>query len=396
MLAALGDLTPHQISAEVVDGELWAEVDDPNDLAAARFSFEPEHRASILDRSRGGYWSFRMADFAFMRNAYFPPEAMLAAMRHSLAELVGEYGSTQSVLNEKLAWFLECDQRRVQALNGASQAFPSLQRLWIDPTVAVPEPTFGEYARAFPNATTYLDAPGVDLGELERLADTVDVLVVVNPNNPTGTTLSSTRLHTLAASHPATTFLIDESFIAFSDEGSMLRMLESAPLSNVIVLCSLSKALGVPGLRIGYVYSHDRVLLDTLGAEIPIWNMGSVAEYFIELLLKFRPELEASLKQTKLDRDALRQALMALPLVREVTPSGGNFLLVRLDGPAPMAPAVCRTLLEDAAINVKDVTDKFADGCPRLRVAVRSPGENAPFVAALGWLLASLTPARVK
>jgi len=388
VLATLGDLLPHRIEAEIVSGERWAEVDDPHDLAAARFLFEPEQRGVILDQQRGGQWSFELLDFTFMRNAYFPSEAMLAALRHSLADLVDSYGSTQSVLNQKLAWFLECDATRVRALNGASQAFPLLRRLWARQAVAVPAPTFGEYSRAFPDAVTYPDAPGIAPSDLERLAGEVGVVVVVNPNNPTGTTLASADLHAVAARHAETTFLIDESFIDFSDQGSVLRELEAVPLANVVVLCSLSKTLGVPGLRIGYVYTADAALLDALDAEIPIWNMNAVAEYFVELLLKFRPQLAAALEQTKHDRELFRQALMRAPQVAHVNPGGGNFLLVRLHGSASVAAGLRDALLAEEAISIKNVTDRFSDGLPRVRLAVRRPHENERVLEALTRLCA--------
>jgi histidinol-phosphate/aromatic aminotransferase/cobyric acid decarboxylase-like protein/choline kinase len=385
VLAALGDLIPHRIAAELVAGEQWAEVDDPHDLAAARFLFEPEQRGTLLDQRQGGQWSFEMRDFTFMRNAYFPTEAMLAAMRYSVADLVANYGSKQTLLNQKLAWFLECDETRIQALNGATQAFPILRRLWAERPVTVPSPTFGEYAAAFPGARLYRDAPdtGTTVPDLEQLAAPGGVVVIVNPNNPTGTTLSSVELHALAARHPETTFLVDESFIGFSEQGSMLRQLEAEKLGNVVVLCSLSKTLGVPGLRIGYVYSADADLLRAICAEIPIWNMNAIAEYFIELLLKFRPQLADSLVQTKRDREGFRQALSRAPPVAHVHPSGGNFLLVDLHGQAAMAGRLRQALLTEEAISVKNVTGRFDDGVPRLRLAVRRPDENERLVETL-------------
>ena len=385
VLATLGDLIPHQIAAELVAGERWAEVDDPHDLAAARFTFAPEQRGAILDQHQGGQWSFEMLDFKFMANAYFPTQAMLAAMRYSLADLVGGYGSTQAVLNQKLAWFLECDASRLQALNGAAQAFPILRRVWADRSVTLPSPTFGEYTAAFPGARLYPDAPGTatNVSDLEHLAQEGGVVVIVNPNNPTGTTLSSASLHSLAARRPETTFLVDESFIAFSGQRSMLQQLEAEELANVVVLCSLSKTLGVPGLRIGYVYSTDDGLLHDLGAEIPIWNMNAVAEYFVELLLKFRPQLAESLAQTERDRAAFSHALSEAPPVALVHPSGGNFVLVDLHGATDVASRLHQALLTQEAISVKDVTERFSDKVPRLRLAVRRPQENKRLVHAL-------------
>jgi histidinol-phosphate/aromatic aminotransferase/cobyric acid decarboxylase-like protein/choline kinase len=395
VLGMLVNMQRQRIAAEVVDGSYWAEVDDPNDLAVARYHFEPAARASVLDRACGGHWNFELLDFAFMRNAYFPTDAMLAAFRQALPALLRSYGSSQVVLNEKLSYFLGCAPDRLQVLHGASQVFPWLPELLGDGPVLVPSPTFGEYARAFPNACKYADAPGIDLERLEREAPRSGVVVFVNPNNPTGTVTPSAWLHRYAASHPGLRVFIDESFIDFSGERSIVELLEREPLANVVVLTSLSKTLGVPGLRLGYVYSSDRAFLDAVGQRMPVWNLGAPAEFLIELLLKFRTELASSVTQTIADRTWLSDAVAAIPLVEKVFPSGGNFLLARLaGGDAALAGRVRRNLLAKASIDLKDVSAKFGDGRPYLRFAVRLPHENARFVDALGEAVqASVQPA---
>ncbi len=392
ILGMLVSLPDHNIAAEVVRGDLWAEVDDPNDLAAARFQFEPHRRAEIVDRAFGGYWNFDIVDFAFIRNMYFPTDAMLAAMRHSLAAVITSYGSKQEVLNEKLGWFLGCDAGRLQVLHGAAQAFPILRGMLVGKTVAVPAPTFGEYARMFPNAVTYLDRPGVDAGELARLAAQVDVIVVVNPNNPTGTTLATRDIHELARDHPRTTFLVDESFLDFSAEPSLVAELERHPLHNVIVLVSLSKSLGVPGLRLGYLYSTDDAVTAAVVEQLPIWNLGALAEFFLEILLKSRTELAGSVVQTVEDREIFRRQLAAVAGVAHVNTSGANFILVRLGGAHELADHVRRTMLSGSAMDVKDVSLRFADRRARLRVAVRKPLENQRFADELEKILGSFRP----
>jgi histidinol-phosphate/aromatic aminotransferase/cobyric acid decarboxylase-like protein len=381
VLAALPDLPRHRIEAQLVGDGAWAEIDDPNDLAAARFAFAPADRVAILDRTIGGRWGFAVSDFALMCNRHFPTEAMLAAMRHALGELLASYGSTQEVVEEKLAWFLDCEPWRIVALNGAAQAFPILGELWSGRSVAIPSPTFGEFARAFPHASTYSDSPGVDFEALQRIAGSVQTLAIVNPNNPTGTTLSSNALHELAARHPSTTILVDESFVDFSDEPSLR---ELAPLPNVVVLCSLGKSLGVPGVRLGYIHSHDDALLTAVRERLPIWNTSALAEYVIELLLKFRPELDESLQLTRRDRDELALALAEIDGVRRVHRSGGNFLLVELAGDAASAGRLRERLLREFAIDVKDVSTRFADDRARIRVAVRLASENRRLLDALG------------
>lgn len=377
------------IAAEILDGEPWAEADDPNDLAVARFLLDPPSRRGILESAKGGFWAHDVLDFHFLRNMHFPTAAMFAELRSALPALLQNYGSSQSALDEKLSYFLLCKKERVAALSGASQVFPYLRRRFEGASALVPDPTFGEWPRAFPRAARYADRIGIDAQRLEAQARDVDVVVFVNPNNPTGTLLESDWIYEFARANPKKTILVDESFQGFTQRASIASRLEKDPLPNVVVVVSLSKTLGVPGARMGYLYTCDVALLAELRAEIPIWNLGSVAEHLLEVVLKHRESLAESYARTAADRDALAQALASIPGVRRVYPSGGNFLLVSLDAAAwtQDSTALVDRLLEEHRIYIKDVTSRFEGGAPWLRLAVRLPHENAALVSALATLL---------
>ena len=365
VLGMLSNIPEHRISAQVARESDWVEVDDPNDLAVARFSFEPWDRGSILDRSWGGHWSFDLLDFSLPRNAYFPPAAMLAALRHALPDVITGYGSSQEILNEKAALFLGCDARRVHLLNGASQAYPVLRHLYQGRRVAIPSPTFGEYPRTFPTAAIYQDLPGFAQSDLELCVPGADLVVIVNPNNPSGSTLPTEFIYQLAADAPEKMFVIDESFLAFSEQPSMIGLLEEAPLDNVAILTSLGKGLGVPGLRLGYLYSSNEELRRGFNEYTPIWGVNALAEFFLELTLKFRTDLERSIALTVAERSRMQRLLAENPLVHRVYDSGANFLLVQLLGEDPDAAASLRKeLLAASRIEVKDVSGKFPDNLP--------------------------------
>jgi histidinol-phosphate/aromatic aminotransferase/cobyric acid decarboxylase-like protein/choline kinase len=384
VLGMLANVPAHRISAQVVQDSDWAEVDDPNDLSVARFSFEPEERAGLLDRSFGGHWSYGVLDFSLPRNAFFPPAAMIAALGHALPDVITGYGSRQEILNEKAALFVGCEASRILLLNGASQAYPLLGRLYQDRRVAIPDPTFGEYARCLPHATSYPDALAADPGQLEQCARDTDLLVVVNPNNPSGVTAPTRSLYDLAARTPQTTFLVDESFLIFSGQPSLVSLLEAEPLANIVVLTSLGKALGVPGLRLGYLYTPNADLLQAFRELIPIWGVNALAEYFLELTIKFRTDLNEAIALTVAERSRMRQALADLPFVRQVDDSGGNFLLVHLCGGDPgVAARVRQELLATSKIEVKDISGKYPDQRPRLRLAVRTQPDNDRLLQAL-------------
>jgi histidinol-phosphate/aromatic aminotransferase/cobyric acid decarboxylase-like protein len=338
----------------------------------------------LLDHSFGGHWSYDILDFSLPRNAYFPPVPMLTALSHGLPDVVTGYGSRQEILDQKAALFIGCEPGRVRLLNGASQAYPILGRLYRDRSVAIPDPTFGEYARCFPHATTYTDSLAADQEQFERFARDVHLMVVVNPNNPSGVTIPTRSLYDVAARTPDTTFLVDESFLVFSGQPSLIRLLEAEPLDNIVILTSLGKSLGVPGLRLGYLYTSNAELRQEFEEFMPIWGVNALAEFFLELTIKFRTDLENSIALTVSERARMRRLLEELPAVRQVHDSGGNFLLVELTGEDPgVASRLRRDLLASSRIEVKDISGKYPDRRPRLRLAVRTQDDNDRLLNAL-------------
>ena len=371
------------IHAAVLDGEQWAEVDDPNDLNLARFGFDISTQKSVLDKSFGGFWNYDILDFHFLRNMYFPTGAVLSELTNTFPQLVQNYGSNQQLLNQKLAYYLLCDPSKVVALNGASQVYPILQRYLFGKQALIPSPTFGEYTRCFNDYTTYDDDVGVNLEMIANQSIDADVVVIVNPNNPTGTLFPTDDIFTLAKTTPEKLFIIDESFIEFSGVASILSILKDEPLQNILVIKSLSKSLGVPGIRLGYVYSENADLIQEISTATPVWNMNSIAEHFLEIILKHRPAIEASFQKTIKDREGFATLLRNLDGVSEVFPSGGNFLLVELENDGLVASHIASRLLTDHKLYVKELSDRFSSGHGYFRLAVRLPEENARMIAAL-------------
>jgi histidinol-phosphate/aromatic aminotransferase/cobyric acid decarboxylase-like protein/choline kinase len=378
------------IYAEILRDEQWAEVDDPNDLHVAEFMFNTEKRADILEDGFGGYWNYDITDFCFIRNMYFPPAALLSEIRNNLPDLLHNYGSRQQILNQKLAWFLLCNPANVNVLNGASQVYPMLQNRLAGKKALLPCPTFGEYTRLFPDAATYSDAIGISTEEIEAKAGDCDVIVFVNPNNPTGSRMDSQWIYDFAVKNSGKTIIIDESFIEFSQCTTMLELLEANPLNKCIIIKSLSKSLGIPGTRLGYVYSCNSEFNAFVTASIPIWNLNSIAEYTLEIILKHRKSLAQSFIDTVRDRTAFATVLSRVPCVESVYPSGANFLLVALK-PSVSAAKITLMLLAQHGIYVKDISHKFNDNKSYIRLAVRLPQENAAFVASLQEVVSKIT-----
>lgn len=370
------------INAEIIENEKWAEVDDANDLRVAEYIFSPESRRSLLEKSMGGYWSVDTLDFCFIRNMYFPNSSMLSELKNNLPKLLQNYGSTQSILNQKLAFFLLCDSENVTVLNGLSQVYPLLRARFAGKTALIPGPTFGEYLVIADKIMTYADVFGADASELADKIPSADIIVVVNPNNPSGSSIDSAYVLQLAGKYPDKTFIVDESFIEFSHQIPMQQLLAEKPLPNVLVLRSLSKSLGVPGLRLGYAYSHDQAFNTWLNSQVPVWNLNSMAEHFLEIILKHRKSLAESIETTKADRAQLISGLRQCNRFERVSDSQGNFVMASISN-KDAAQELVGHLLKSENIFVKNLSSKYREPQGFLRFAVRTPAENAHLLEAI-------------
>jgi histidinol-phosphate/aromatic aminotransferase/cobyric acid decarboxylase-like protein/choline kinase len=383
ILGILVYIQKQEIYVEIIEDEHWAEVDDPNDLKIADFIFNKEERHNILASSWGGFWNYDILDFYFIRNMYFPNSSMLSELRLHLNKLITNYGSKQAILNEKLSFLIQCRKENCFLLNGASQIYPFLKNLFGDKKALIPEPTFGEYRKVFPRATSYFDSIGLTHKEILNQAGFAEIIVFVNPNNPTGSFMKPAWIYEFAKTHPDKTVIVDESFVDFADSESLLDILQLYPLENVLIIKSLSKCLGVPGLRLGYVYSEDKSFLEQLKAGMPIWNSNSLAEYFLESILKHKSAMKDSFNKTIRDREQFRRELAMVGIVKEVFPSSANFILAKMAVDINACREIAKELLLTHGIYVKDISGKMPHGQGYFRLAVRFPDENLHLVSTL-------------
>jgi histidinol-phosphate/aromatic aminotransferase/cobyric acid decarboxylase-like protein/choline kinase len=379
-------------SAEIrvldVSGRRWMEIDDMNDLGKAEYMFCPEGRYDFLSATHGGYWDFDVLDFCYLRNMYFPTASVLSDIRYNLEKLLWNYGSAQSSLNRKLAHYLLAPQESCCLLNGASQGIKLLPDLLGTDRVVTFTPTFDEYLAVFRRSCA-ADPERHSLCDLVALAEReqIGVIVLANPCNPTGRCypLAEVLDFLEAADRANLRVVVDESFIDFAGEQStsVSDWVLANRASHVLIIKSLSKSLGVPGLRLGYCLSSDAALIAAMNARLPIWNTNSLAEYFLELLLKYRIEIGESFQRTIRDREALWGMLAALDFLQPC-PSGGNFVMCRLAEGGPSAAQLARRMLETSGIYIKDCTPKFAAGRGEfVRFAVRLPDENIRLITEL-------------
>ena len=261
-----------------------------------------------------------------------PPPALLDYLRRHIEE-IGYLPETDSrSLRERFAQHHRLDWRQVLAGSGTTEFIFTLPQACGAQRVVIPQPTYGDYTLACRQAGVPLKEIAAQ-ASLEPSLDDIgqhlkagDLVFFCNPNNPTGKLVPTARLREWIAAHPQTLFVIDESYLPFCAEPSLLHG-DLPP--NCLVLCSYSKIFAIAGLRLGFLVGPAPIL-DRLHHLVRPWGVNRLAqragEYLIEHGEPYRQEV---LKFLATERPRFLAALTTLPSLR-VIPGEMHYILCRL------------------------------------------------------------------
>jgi histidinol-phosphate/aromatic aminotransferase/cobyric acid decarboxylase-like protein len=172
--------------------------------------------------------------------------------------------------------------------------------------------------------------------------------------------------------------LLDESFIDFCDveEGTLLQQEIIDEFPNLIIIKSLSKSYGIPGLRLGMLACKDTMLIRDIRRQIPIWNINSFAEYFLQIIGKYTKDYRLACRRIAQERKAFYTAFEETGLFNKIYPSQANYFLCKLSDGFNATNLSCY-LLEKCDILIKYLDNKkgFPDGS-WVRIAIRNQPEN--------------------
>jgi L-threonine-O-3-phosphate decarboxylase len=205
-----------------------------------------------------------------------------------------------------------------------------------------------------------------------------DMVIIGNPNNPTGSTIGVEAMRELMASFPRTTFVVDESFADFSPGVSILPALPP----NGIVLRSFTKFFGIPGLRAGFAVAHPDVIRKLAAVKEP-WTLNSVAEHVCRRLLDGGMDEERIRNETQAGREFLLQSLLARDELA-LYPSPANFILAHISAKTMTAAELRILLLENDGILIRDCGNFEGLDPYWFRVAVRDGADNEKLASAIG------------
>ena len=224
---------------------------------------------------------------------------------------------------------------------------------------------------------------GIAQGEQGHAGES-QTLVLINPDNPSGHCFGKKEVQQLLewTKERRIALILDESFLDFAEdkEASLLtdEMLNRYP--GLYIVKSISKSYGVPGLRLGILASQDKERLDRIKKAVSIWNINSMAEFFMQILDKYKKDYEEALVELRKERERFYRKLCQIEGLK-VYPSSANYFMCELVN-GRKSEELAAELLEEQIL-IKDLTGKIANGRQYVRIAVRSRRENEQLAEAL-------------
>jgi cobyric acid synthase CobQ len=325
-----------------------------------------------------------------------PPEWLRPVISREVENLVHYPDPYASALVSVIADRYQVPEESVVVANGTTELLYQLPKLLGCDRALIPCPSYIDYAKVMelagmtvqPFLLTAESGFVLDPQKLSPFLSGGELVVIGTPNNPTGALVDPEQIITLAKSHPATLFLVDEAFLDFVEDGKSV----AATANNILTLHSLTKFYAIPGLRLGFgIFSLPLARL--LREHLPPWTVNSMAQAVGVRAIADQEYGDQSQALCRELRTAFIHELRGIPAL-QVFDSAANYLLLRLvDGSD--AGILARQLLE-RRIMIRTCGNYTGLDSSYFRLAVRTEPENRLLLVALREVLHPGCMKRVK
>lgn len=388
-------LNSKDLKALPITNEKWYEIDDKQDLDIAEALFAEEK--DILNKYYGrfgGYWRFpKMLDFCYLVNPYFSRSKIIDEMQANFRTLISEYPSGMKV-NTLLAskcWGIKEDY--IVPGNGAAELIKALMEI-LPGTLGVTRPTFEEYPnrRDKESLVTFVPQNNDYHYSAKDLMDffgknPADNILLINPDNPSGNFIPTSDILVLAdwCEKRNIRLIVDESFVDFSEGWENNTLLDDCILEtypHMLVMKSISKSYGVPGIRLGILCSADKDIISQIKKKVSIWNINSFCEFFMQIYTKYEKDYKRACDKFIEERNDFESKLREISFLR-VIPSQANYFLVEVLPPFTANGLVLK-MLKEFNILMRDCSGKGGfDGNQYMRIAIRDHKDNTKLIESL-------------
>jgi histidinol-phosphate/aromatic aminotransferase/cobyric acid decarboxylase-like protein/choline kinase len=399
VLRVIAFLDHSTLKAHVVDpSQKWYEIDDIQDVDIAETLFaRKDDKLARYQKRYGGYWRFpKLLDFCYLVNPYFPTQKIKEEIKTNFDVLLSEYPSGMQVNSLLAGKYFALNPGYLAVGNGAAELIKEVMDE-LPGKIGIILPGFEEYYNRkdkndfipfFVKDASYQ----YSASELMTFFSDkkINALLLINPDNPSGNFIPINEVLNIASwtLEQKITFILDESFVDFSVGSAANSLLNNDILKqfpHMIVIKSISKSYGVPGLRLGILACGNTELTGKIRKKLPVWNINSFAEYYMQIFNKYEKDYHAACKKIIDVRSLFMQEISKIKYLR-VIPSMANYFLCEVLPPFT-AKELTASLLNEYDILIKDCSTKTGfDSKEFVRIAVRSEADNAVLIEALNFI----------
>lgn len=343
-----------------------------------------EHGGNVSEVSRiYGINEDKIIDFSANINPLGYPAGAKAAVMTGFDAILNYPDTDAFDLITKLAAYHDIDRKHIIAGNGSTEFIYWIPVIFRPKRALVVTPAFSEYEKGLKLVGAQVVYFQADEGQdfvvevdalCKRLAEGFDILYFCNPANPTGVLTSKEELIRLIAhaERLGTIVIIDEAFIDFVEEASV--KVSVTQFTNVIILRSLTKFFGIPGLRVGYAIAGAAIIERLKRNKVP-WMINTLAQICACEALSNSTFIHETRRYVETEKDFLHRTINSIPGLKAF-PSVANYLLVRIDSQMGLSSRDLRERLLHEDILIRDCSNFQRMGNYYIRVAVKKHVDN--------------------
>lgn len=267
----------------------------------------------------------------FNENTFGCSPKVIAALKEVKAEEIATYPEYGKFI-KKLATYLNLNKEELLLTNGTDEAIRVVMETFLEnksDEIILPTPTFAMFkvSASLIEAKVILVLYNKDLSFptkriLNRITDETKLIILVNPNNPTGTSIKEEDIIKIVEKAKNSLVLIDEAYYQYYGQSAKGLIKD---YDNIIVLQTFSKAFGLAGLRLGYAISNKEIIT-SLKKVISPYSVNVLALIAASAALEDLDFVDNYVKEIKESRIFLEKELKKLGI--KTFPSEANFLLV--------------------------------------------------------------------
>ena len=329
------------------------------------------HGGRLLEFSKSGK---KYIDFSASINPYGIDPNLKDILKESIDILVHYPNQDYSEIKALISRKHDVSEESIYLGNGANSIIFRLFSIFDkELNICIPTPSFETYRLAAESVSAnivYYDMNGFKITNeiFDILSDNIDVLVLTNPNNPTGYLIEEELLQRLLEYCKSENIfvLLDECFLEFVLDGEKYSQISNlSKYTNLAILRSLTKLYAFPGLRFGYLLTANKKIIENLNKLTPSWDINTLAIEAAKFSLT--QDMSQVVLKIQKEKSILLKNLKSVGI--EVFDSKTNFLLCRYK------KNLSNALLNQGVI-VRDCSDYRGMDNTYFRVAVRTNSDN--------------------